>query len=341
MNSWKKYMKKIVVSLLLTAVSFADMGIASCQQETAAGTVELNQQSNMLNAADTKHAVSDTAYITLYWLASAGNDKAKLILEHADKELLAGLGKANDFDRIKVVNKEYQKLRYDSLNRYVLDNNYREVMDLACGYSPRGLELSESEITYIGGDFPSVVKDMQSLTDSCAAAYQKKYLKYKAADVTNREQMLAAAADIKGPVCIMTEGLFMYLDKEQAEEAIKNIGEILKNKGGCFITQDFSTKQFVTGVAEALYPHSGEELYKISAGIYNATSDGIMNTAFGTNPAEIKAAIKKAGLHFRKIPLNGKNKWSSAEGLDVEQVKRLNKAMSKKYMWVITASDNS
>ena len=74
-------MRKMAVFLLVAAVSFTDMGLAFCQQETAADIAELNHQSELSDTADTRHAVSDTAYITLYWLASAGNDKAKLILE--------------------------------------------------------------------------------------------------------------------------------------------------------------------------------------------------------------------------------------------------------------------
>ncbi len=154
----------MAVSLLLAAVSFTNMGTAFCMQETAAELAEINRQSNTPEAAAARHAVSDTAYITLYWLASAGNAKAKLILEQADKELLVKLSKADDFDKITVVNREYQKLRYESLNNYVLGHNYRAVMDLACGYSPRGLELSEAEITYIGGDFASVAQSMQELS---------------------------------------------------------------------------------------------------------------------------------------------------------------------------------
>ena len=49
-------------------------------------------------------------------------------------------------------------------------------------------------------------------------------------------------------------GLFMYLDREQTRAVLRNICSILKAKGGCFVMQDFSTKKFLTAVAEALYP---------------------------------------------------------------------------------------
>lgn len=73
----------------------------------------------------------------------------------------------------------------------------------------------------------------------------------------------------------------MYLDREQTRAVLRNICSILKVKGGCFVMQDFSTKKFLTAVAEALYPQQGKEIYAASAKMYNATSGDIMFTEYG------------------------------------------------------------
>lgn len=70
----------------------------------------------------------------------------------------------------------------------------------------------------------------------------------------------------------------MYLDREQTRAVLRNICSILKVKGGCFVMQDFSTKKFLTAVAEALCPQQGKEIYAASAKMYDATySDSMFN----------------------------------------------------------------
>lgn len=141
-------------------------------------------------------------------------------------------------------------------------------MEIACGYSPRGMELSGAGIHYAGGDFSSVANSMKKLTENYVSADQKKNLDYCEMDCTDRKQMESAAAILEGPVCIVTEGLFMYLNAAQTAIFFDNIHAILQEKRGCFITQDFSTKNFVMDVAEAIYPGDGLKLFLQSVAMY-------------------------------------------------------------------------
>lgn len=132
--------KKIIIVPLLLAIL-----LSGCTGQTKIDDLPQND-----------HAVSDTAYITLDWLAESGNDMAKRLVDQIGGDAVALQKQIEIDDKIRTVNQEYQKLRYDSLNEYVLQNNYGEVMDLACGYSPRGLELASMNIKYVGCDFESI-----------------------------------------------------------------------------------------------------------------------------------------------------------------------------------------
>lgn len=293
-------------------------------------------QTKVDNLPENDHAVSDTAYITLDWLAESGNDMAKCIIDQVGDRASATQKQIENYDSISKVNKEYQKLRYDSLNEYVLQNNYGEVMDLACGYSPRGLELAALNIEYTGCDFESVVQNISQLSDGIIEPQKREFLKYSIADVTSNEQMKEAAKSFDGPVCIMTEGLFMYLDDEEAAATVHNIADILREKGGCFVTQDFSTKLFVTDVADAIYPGEGDKLYAASADMYNDTAEYIMRTEYGEDASNIIEILENEGLNIEKVSLFNNGESADIPNLDDEQRNRLEKVKQKEYMWVIT-----
>lgn len=337
MFNWKNGMKKTVAGMLAAAGLLVNIQSGFCQQSAAPGNAAVEQQADILPQTENDHAVSDTAYITLYWLASAGNEKAKLLLDTVNVNFQNLDSASGDFDRIRVTNREYQKLRHDSLNEYVLNHGYRSVMDLASGYSPRGLELSEAGIDYVGCDFASVTESMQKLTERCVDPAKKHHLRYATVDGTKHGEMDRAADNLDGPVCIVTEGLFMYLDREETTAVLRNISDILKAKGGCFVTQDFSTRKFVTAVAEALYPQQGRDIYDASAKMYNDTSGYIMITEYGEDTAEIKEIMKKLGLKFKQIRLMKNAVPSPANDMNKEQRERLSKVTENKFMWVVTA----
>ena len=131
-------------------------------------------------------------------------------------------------------------------------------------------------------------------------------------------------------------GLFMYLDREQTRAVLRNICSILKVKGGCFVMQDFSTKKFLTAVAEALSPQQGKEIYAASAKMYNATSDDIMFTEYGDDSTEIKEIMKNVGLKFKRIRLMENAVPSPADEMNNEQRERLSRMSRNKFMWVVT-----
>ena len=103
-------------------------------------------------------------------------------------------------------------------------------------------------------------------------------------------------------------GLFMYLDREQTRAVLRNICSILKVKGGCFVTQDFSTKKFLTAVAEALYPQQGKEIYAASAKMYDATSGDIMFTEYGDDSFLKDCVIAAELLNADRINLRCNSK---------------------------------
>ena len=96
--------------------------------------------------------------------------------------------------------------------------------------------------------------------------------------------------------------------------------------------QDFSTKKFLTAVAEALYPQQGKEIYAASAKMYNATSGDIMFTEYGDDSTEIKEIMKNVGLKFKRIRLMENAVPSPADDMNNEQRERFSRMSRNKFM---------
>lgn len=115
---------------------------------------------------------------------SDGEDFSKLVnpvINSAKGSLLmlshAGLPEAEDFmyklrfnEEIKYTKSEFEKvltdcfaliqtIRYKSLTVYAEKLKIKNIIDLGCGYSPRGICFQDQpEVNYIGIDLPAIIK---------------------------------------------------------------------------------------------------------------------------------------------------------------------------------------
>jgi O-methyltransferase involved in polyketide biosynthesis len=129
----------------------------------------------------------------------------------------------------------------------ILESGAPQVLELASGYSLRGLDLAQSgTIRYVEADLPEVVAAKLSLLEELRQQHGiGPSLRHvvMAADALDLEQVRAAAAvlDRRRPVVILCEGLIMYLSKKETERLATNIRRLLGElAGGSWITPDFS-----------------------------------------------------------------------------------------------------
>ena len=100
--------------------------------------------------------VSYTAYTSLFWLREAGVPEAAEYAKATGKTHLLFTGKIKNFYTLQPVNMLYHEMRYAAINQYVQQNGYKNVMDIACGFSSRGLYMARHGVKYIGAEFPAV-----------------------------------------------------------------------------------------------------------------------------------------------------------------------------------------
>jgi O-methyltransferase involved in polyketide biosynthesis len=173
------------------------------------------------------------------------------------QEISAQIGADVAFEQIlRSYNLEREKLtfyapmfeaRYKSITGFIRRSGTSQVLELASGYSLRGLDLSRSDaVRYVETDLPEVIAAKRSLLDVIrqrhAIETDSRHV-MAAADALNFEEIRSSVEhfDRNQALTILCEGLIMYLSKEQTETLAQNIRRLLGEfSGGFWITPDFT-----------------------------------------------------------------------------------------------------
>ena len=282
--------------------------------------------------------VEYSAQVKLQWLASAGIPEAKKFLKLIDRPVFFSADNLNDFERIRLANSLYQELNFAAAMQYVREKNYSNVFDLACSLSPRAMILGDEGRKVVVGELQTVCL----LGDWCVDEFGKKAKKNVAYDafwLQDRQGMMKSADKFKGEVCIIEQGVIIYLTDEVRAQMFDNIRDVLKSHGGCLITSDFTQKKYFTDAAAALFGESeAPTIYNETKAMYeNVFGDKISDESL-QDEQEAMDFLKAHGLTAQKVPL-----FTSAPQLYITkqltpaQIQKVNELAAKNYLWVITA----
>ncbi len=249
-----------------------------------------------------------TAKSTLLMLAGSGNEDAK--------KMIAALGTQDDVTRNAQNNGSRQiiseselkalmagtslavEARYAALSRFMKTEGYTNLLDIACGYTPRSLYCSYAGIDYVGLDVPVVAEELQTMADKLGIV--KNHPVYVAGDATNAASLTAAADLLKGKVVVSCEGLSQYLSEDEFEQFIGGIWKVLEKHGGVWLTSDMGV-DYEAFASAAMSSPDAKEIY---------------------NKARINA-MKASNIYGDGVALwssEKKQKFIEAHGLKVEQI---------------------
>ncbi|GEM_PF-6388456 len=147
----------------------------------------------------------------------------------------------DDTDSVNKITKGtalFQEVRYRFVNTQIKKTNIHNILDIGCGYSPRGILFAEQGYSYVGADLPAAIKEVEPAALQCLDSGKDK-VKYVGLDATDPEALVQAASHLDGPVCIVTEGIMMYFPAFELNEFVKGLRRVLELHGGCIITPDF------------------------------------------------------------------------------------------------------
>ena len=137
--------------------------------------------------------------------------------------------------------------RYKSVSELIRKSGASQILEVACGYSMRALDLTRSgTLDYVETDLAGVISTKRELLDEVRRRHHmapSPRHHVTIADALDLEQLREAARgfDPRQPLLVLCEGLMGYLTRAETERVARNIRDLLGNQGGgSWIVPDFT-----------------------------------------------------------------------------------------------------
>jgi len=135
--------------------------------------------------------------------------------------------------------------RYKLTDKFLKENNINQVLEIAAGYSQRGMIQSQNGIDYIELDLDSVCKTKNTIIKSIINMPNNLHLISGNAIELDDFKKCEKYFDQSKEIAIIHEGLFRYLTFAEKEKVAKNIYYLLNKYGGVWITCDLTPRRFL------------------------------------------------------------------------------------------------
>ena len=194
--------------------------------------------------------------------------------------------------------------RFQAMNRLIEHMQDRQIVDLPCGYTSRGIRLSREGRAYFGCDLPAVIDAMIPAVASIIGKSDS--TSYHAVDATNYESLESALPESSRNLLVTTEGLLMYFVQSELEEVFSNIHRLLQKHGGSWVITDRAYFLCDKEVVAATL-NNDPTLTAMYAAVTNraaaTTADVRFNDSvfFDPDDGKVRAFIRRMGFELHEI----------------------------------------
>ena len=233
--------------------------------------------------------------------------------------------------------------RFRSVNQLLDSRKGRQIVDLPCGYTSRGIRMARQGRAFFGFDLPAVIDDLAPAVESIIGKDTE--TSYHAVDATNYESLEAPFTDENRDLIITTEGLMMYFSQFELEEVFGNIRRLLQKHGGSWVTTDRAYAFRDRDIAHAAlnYDKQLTAIYEAVTGKAASTAADVKfgnNVFFDTDDEKVKAFIDRMGFDLKEICMADylPEKLGSVSGSADAAVREVFKDM---YFWEMTVKETA
>lgn len=198
----------------------------------------MNTNNTILNQTNPAY---NTAKLTLSNLSRAGVPEAVKYAEILGFTDFRKEYAVNEQNKSEMPQAILQNTRYEFINRCIRESGCKNVIDVACGFSPRGYMLAQEGYRYLGLDLEVSVEALSAIAAQLTTRDMKGSFRYQACDITDPDRFAAMADAFEGEVLIVCEGLMMYLQEFETRSFCAGLERILRKHGGRFVTPDYIT----------------------------------------------------------------------------------------------------
>lgn len=199
---------------------------------------ELINQFNYINDKDYE-GISPTAIVTAYPRIFTDIPYEKEIYKWLEKNC------DENITLNKMLAPEIEA-RYKLINKILNNCNINQIIELAAGYSSRGLIYSKKGYNYIELELGKVAKNKRNLIKTLEKNIPQN-LHIITGNALNKASFKKIEEYLKfnEEVAIINEGLFRYLTFSEKKIVAQNIYDLLSKYGGIWITCDVTPKKFL------------------------------------------------------------------------------------------------
>jgi O-methyltransferase involved in polyketide biosynthesis len=207
------------------------------------------------------------------------------------------------------------EIRFRSVTTAIINYGNHEVLELACGLSPRGLSLAQRDMMYVEADLPGPTRMKRLIVAKLLHEIEqsRSRLHIEPADALVSKELFAVSELLDKPLTLVSEGLLSNLLFTQLCTVMTNVRDLLTQCGGVFITPDFFT---TVQRSESLARE--EETY-----------------TFRTD-AEIERFIDAAGFRFERVLQRELVRQVTCE-LDFDPAE-LDRQLTNRFVYVLTVN---
>lgn len=279
--------------------------------------------------------VFTTAQTCVRIMAGLGDEDSKVLVERLDFD--SKKNSSATTDEVDVFNKaknipgfaETIESRFLCSNKFIEDLGYRNVLDIPCGYTSRGLKLAKKDIRYFGCDLPAVIEAVEPSVKSISG--NLKNISYHSVDATNYDSIRQALPDDINGLFITMEGLLMYMTQSELEEIFNNMKRLLAEFGGVWITTD---NMIIPAQQKIMKAIMGEEEFIKAAATMPAPPPPV-NVFFDLEKAP--EFIDRMGFTLEKISIaeHMPDELMTLKDLPEDKKREVKKAIGTMEFWVM------
>jgi O-methyltransferase involved in polyketide biosynthesis len=284
--------------------------------------------------------ISPTAKLTAYLRTFSDIPFAKeLAAESGAEKAFLDLSEESAKSMVRLA--PYWEARYKGTNQILAEHGITQILEIAAGLSPRGLEMTrDPKIIYAVTDLPQILEEERMIADRILVKLNnhRPHLYYRAVNALDMESLSAAMAIFKDnkATAIIAEGLLPYFSRRENETLADNIRESLRRYGGIWIATDVQTKQYLQKVSQI-----AEQNGKRVASISDSTGTDIESNLF-IDDADIEQFFNKAGFRMEEYSYtNMLGDLSSIKllNLNEEEIRRVQQLLKIKKTLILTPQE--
>lgn len=155
--------------------------------------------------------------------------------------------------------------RYKLTNKLLNNSNIKQVLELAAGYTSRGLIYSSKGYNYVEMDLEKVSKNKINIIETIEKNIPESLNvisgnALRSSDYSKCDEYF----EENKPVAVINEGLLRYLTFDEKRIVAENVYSFLKKYGGIWITCDVTPKKFIQTQDKAL-PDFNKKLNNVTS----------------------------------------------------------------------------